>query len=99
MNELLEKFKQYSLAIAIVLAIVVFINIFIDHQKETITEKVEAINGEVVEIDMRFFDKGPFWYKGFGDQTYKFTYLVEGKKKIGWVNFGTLVSSWKMDKK
>lgn len=69
-----------------------------NNQEEKIHRKIESIQGEVIDIDYRVLDKGPFWYANKGTNVYRITYIQDNEEKIGWVKFG-LTAKYKLDYK
>jgi hypothetical protein len=67
----------------------VYIFVYSDKwNKEAITNKVVEMHGTVVEIkEKTFFESSPFYLYSEDARIYKFTYIVDGIEKIGWVCF------------
>lgn len=90
--------KKLFLPIIIIIVTLVFFFAIPISQRNAIKEKVEEAGGHTTSIDYKVFDLGPFYYRGKNDSVYKFTYVLDGKKKTGWVRF-SLVDKWIMDEK
>ena len=77
------------IAIAVVIAIVIFAN---GAREKKIHEKVESMGGEVSSIERRNFFSGigPFTIVGKNRVIYRVVYKVDGQTREIWVRFGGL---------
>lgn len=79
------------ISIVFICTIITFRN---KRDKKKIEKRVREMDGENINIEWRFLEKGPFRIAGRGTMVYKFTYTVKqnGKdvRKEGWVKTGGL---------
>lgn len=96
MDQILK--NLFYIVLIVVIGGLLYTSVVINNQEERIQEKIESIDGEVVEIDYKVFNKGPFWYASKGAHVYKITYIQDCKEKIGWAKFG-FTAKYKLDYK
>lgn len=80
-----------------VLAVVIFVNsvviiaiIQVKGHKRKIKERIHSIGGEVIAVEKKSFNTGPFVYDRRGRTIYKVRYMKDNEEKEGWVMFGSL---------
>lgn len=90
--------KELGVNIIIILILISIIIILskcqYDRADSLINDKVKAIHGTVISINIRSFSS-PFLLTK-GEQAYEFIYSINGKKKVGWYKQG-LVDRWILD--
>lgn len=85
--------------IGLLIVIFVAVSILTNGYESSIEKKVERNGGEIVSIDSRAFNIGPFRIKTKEQYIYRFEYEQDGKSKVGWVRFGPFDDDWIMDYK
>lgn len=89
-----------SLILAIVI-VSILVSFRIQKDRRKIEEKVDGMGCEIVLIEWKAFDKGPFRFVMRGTMIYRFEYIMKGEglksKKEAWVRFGgwLLGTDWK----
>lgn len=94
-------FKELAFLLLILLPIAfVAISCQNDSQRAAIQEKVEELDGTLIEATERIFTNGPFhWYEGGKHVDFwEFTFEKDGAVHTGWVKFGW-GRSWIIDDK
>lgn len=87
-------------ALVIVVFIIFAVIMFIvqgESHKRKITEEVNSMGGQVINIERKTFDRGPFVIVGKGKTIYRFEYSIDNEIKEGWVRFGSIFGpDWKL---
>lgn len=84
------------IVVFIILAVIIFI-VQGESHKTKITEQVNSMGGEVINIERKTFATGPFIIAGKGKTIYRFEYSIDNEVKEGWVKFGSLFGpDWKL---
>jgi hypothetical protein len=93
---MIGEFKMWLFIVMVI--IVIIISFYSDKShKETIRDEIKYMGGDVINIERCWFGSGPFILKGKGATVYKFEYYLDGKYKIGYVKFGSMLGpKWKL---
>ena len=64
------------------------------NDKNYISNVMQDKGYNVIEIDRKMLNKGPFWYKNNNQEIYKIIYTENGIKKSAWVRIGPINKKW-----
>jgi hypothetical protein len=87
--------------VLVIAALVIFAVVIsiaqVKRHKRMILEKVNSINGEIINIEKKNFSTGPFLWVKRGRAVYRIEYRKDNEMKEGWVKFGDLTGpDWRL---
>jgi hypothetical protein len=94
--------KESSKSILLIFVCLLLLSVLMSCQdnsnSEIINDKVHSINGEVLDIQPKtILSDTPFTFNTKEMRIYKFTYVLDGDKKVGWYRDTVFGDDWILD--
>lgn len=91
--------RKLLVGIVLVVGIFIVFSFLISTDEKDIQSTVQKKGGEVVSVEQRVINTGPFHFVGKNMRVYHFIYEVNGKEKEGWMRTGMFRNEYVLDKK
>lgn len=91
--------RKLLVGIVLVVGIFIVFSFLISTDEKDIQSTVQKKGGEVVSVEQRVLNTGPFHFVGKNARVYHFIYEVNGKEKEGWMRTGIFHNEYVLNQK